>query len=113
MVLIDEGTSSGAEIIASALVENDRASLVGEKSIGKGSVEEIFKLQNGWAVKLSVARFYSPKGHSLQGKGLMPDFQIPGEESFVGFKPNAERLRRDAQVQAARRLLALSLQHRR
>ena len=80
VVLIGKETASSAEILAAALKENKRATLVGEKTYGKGTVEKIFELDNGYALKLSVSRFYSPNGNNWQGKGIEPDFVIPADE---------------------------------
>ena len=76
VVLIDSRSASGAEVVAAALSENDRALLLGERTFGKGTVEKIFSLENGWALKLSVAYFYSPKGNSWQGEGIAPDLAL-------------------------------------
>jgi carboxyl-terminal processing protease len=76
-ILIGKETASSAEILATALAENGRATLVGETTFGKGTVEKIFELDNGYALKLTIARFYSPKGNHWQGKGISPDFAIP------------------------------------
>lgn len=110
VALIDGSTASGAEIVAAALADNGRATLVGEPTMGKGTVETILSLKNGWALKLSVARFYTPKGVSLQGRGVRPDFAIPaGTAQPAGYvaTAQADELAGDPQVQAALRVLAL------
>ena len=82
---------------------------MGEPTVGKGTVETILKLQNGWALKLSVARFYSPDGNSLQGEGVSPDFWIPRSPRGTGPSPSptTEALLEDPQVQAGLRVLSL------
>lgn len=75
-VLINHHTASSAEILAAALAANDRARLVGETTLGKGTVEKVVKLSNGWGLKLTTARFVSPKGKSWQGTGIEPDLII-------------------------------------
>jgi len=110
VVVVDRHTASGAEIVAASLLDNKRAVAVGEPTLGKGTVEEIFQLKNGWGLKLSIARFFSPAGTSLQGRGVRPDFIIPGAASGPvshAAPADAETLVRDPQVQAALRVLAL------
>jgi carboxyl-terminal processing protease len=102
VVLVGGGTASGAEIVTAALAENGRAMVVGERTFGKGTVEELFELSNGWAVKLTIARFYSPKGRSLQGAGVDPDFIIPSAPETV-----PGEVVKDAALAAALRLLEL------
>lgn len=77
VVLIGKYTASGAEILAAAIRENDRGVLVGEQTMGKGTVESIHELDNGWAVKLSIMRFFSPQGESPQSVGVAPDIRVP------------------------------------
>ena len=109
VVLTSSQTASGAEIVAAALADNGRATLVGEPTLGKGTVETILRLDNGWAVKLSVARFYSPKGRSLQGNGLVPDFRIADSSGGARRYVVARTLTpdKDPQIQAAVRLLEM------
>lgn len=102
VVLIDRNSASGAEIVAAALADNDRALLLGETSFGKGTVEKIFDLESGWAVKLSVAYFYAPDGTSWRGKGLTPDLPITGASEGQAVTPQD-----DPVVQAARSVLRM------
>jgi carboxyl-terminal processing protease len=76
-VLIGHDTASGAEIVADALREHDRAVLVGEPTLGKHTIEAIHELPEGWAVKLSVSRFVTASGQTEQGVGVAPDIGIP------------------------------------
>jgi carboxyl-terminal processing protease len=103
VVLVDKATASGAEIVAAVLAENRGAALVGERTVGKGTVEEIFPLAGGWALKLTVARFSTPKGRTWEGKGLAPDFTVPAPPSkeeayFATAKISVEE---DPQLRAA------------
>jgi len=109
VVLVNEKTASSAEILAAALRENGRALVVGEKSFGKGTVERIFELSGGYGLKLTVARFYSPKGHNWQGDGIEPDFEIPSdlEARPVYTRPTTQDADKDVQLRAALNLLEL------
>lgn len=73
LVLVDEGSASGAEIMAGALQDNRRALVVGQSTFGKGSVQTIAPLYYGGAVKMTTARYFTPSGQSIQGKGILPD----------------------------------------
>jgi carboxyl-terminal processing protease len=65
-VLIDEGTASASEIMAGAIQDHDRGILVGRRSFGKGLVQEQYQLQDGSALRLTIARYYTPSGRSIQ-----------------------------------------------
>ncbi|MBA3813605.1 MAG: S41 family peptidase [Alphaproteobacteria bacterium] len=76
VVLINGGAASASEILAGALQDNHRAVVVGTKSFGKGSVQSLLPLTNGGAIKLTIARYYTPSGRSIQAKGIEPDITI-------------------------------------
>ena len=76
VVLINGGAASASEIVAGALQDHKRATLVGTKSFGKGSVQTIVPLGNQGAMKLTTARYYTPSGRSIQAKGIDPDVEI-------------------------------------
>jgi carboxyl-terminal processing protease len=80
VVLVNGGTASGAEIIAAALKENDRAKLIGSQTFGRGIIQTVRPLSADSAVKLTTAYFKTPSGRRLQGKGLDPDVQAPDPE---------------------------------
>lgn len=75
-VLVDRGTASAAEIVAGALKDNHRALLLGQKTFGKGSVQTVLPLDDGHAVKLTTARYFTPSGSSIQAAGIVPDIAL-------------------------------------
>ncbi|OGP67792.1 MAG: peptidase S41 [Deltaproteobacteria bacterium RBG_16_44_11] len=76
VVLVNEGTASAAEIVAGALQDNGRALIVGTQTFGKASVQTIIPLEDGSAIKLTTARYYTPKGRSIQAEGIKPDIVV-------------------------------------
>ncbi len=76
VVLINGGSASASEILAGALSEHGIAKLVGEKSFGKGSVQELIEITSKTSIKVTIARWLTPKGHSISENGLMPNVEI-------------------------------------
>lgn len=76
VVLVDNYTASAAEIVAGALRDNGRAIVVGSRTWGKGSVQNIIELPDGSALKLTIARYYTPSGRSIQAHGIEPDVEV-------------------------------------
>lgn len=76
VVLMNSSSASASEIVAGALKDHGRALLVGERTFGKGSVQSLFELSTGTALKLTVAHYFTPQGRSLQGVGVEPHVNI-------------------------------------
>jgi carboxyl-terminal processing protease len=80
VVLVDGGSASAAEIVAAAIQETGRGILVGRTSFGKGSVQTTHTFGDGSALHVTVARWYTPKGKQLDGKGLTPEIAVPADQ---------------------------------
>ncbi len=76
VVLVNQGTASAAEILAGALRDNRGIKLIGEKTFGKGSVQELVNLKDGSSLKVTVAKWLTPKGVSISEHGLEPDYKV-------------------------------------
>jgi carboxyl-terminal processing protease len=89
VVLVDGGTASAAEVVAGSLRDRDRAVIVGSRTFGKGSVQEPLRLADGSAIELTIGRYRTPSGRSLDGSGIDPDVAV-----------NADRPPREAERRA-------------
>jgi len=74
--LVDKGSASASEILAGALAEHGVAKLVGEKTFGKGSVQELIAVTKDSSLKVTIARWLTPKGKSISQNGLTPDYVV-------------------------------------
>ena len=87
VVLVNSGSASASEIVAGALQDRKRAVIMGEKTFGKGSVQTILPMNNGAALKLTTARYYTPFNRSIQASGIIPDI----ESSNLAFTPDDDK----------------------
>jgi len=76
VILINQGSASAAEILASALRDNRGIKIIGETSFGKGSVQQLENLKDGSSLKITVANWLTPKGDLITDKGLEPDIKV-------------------------------------
>ncbi len=76
VIMQDEGSASGSEVLAAALQQNGRAVVIGTRSFGKGTVNHMRELSNGGAVYVSIARWLTPNGDQIEGRGVTPDYPI-------------------------------------
>jgi carboxyl-terminal processing protease len=76
VVLMNKGSASASEIVAGALQDHKRAIIMGQESFGKGSVQSMLSLEDGFGLKLTTARYYTPSGKSIQAKGIVPDVYL-------------------------------------
>jgi len=79
VLIVDAGSASAAEVLAGALGDHGRARIIGSRTFGKGSVQTVMSLNNGDAVKLTTARYYTPSGRSIQARGIDPDVVLAPE----------------------------------
>ncbi|QJD99805.1 S41 family peptidase [Massilia forsythiae] len=91
VVLVNTGSASASEIVAGALQDYKRAIVMGSQTFGKGSVQTLRQLSADTAVKLTTARYYTPKGRSIQALGIVPDLKV--DETLQGDGLNALRVR--------------------
>ncbi len=80
IVLVNNGSASASEIFSGAIRDNKRGKLVGTKTFGKGSVQKFFNLNENIGVTLTIAKYYTPSGVSIHGKGIVPDYVVKAEE---------------------------------
>lgn len=101
VVLVNQGTASASEILAGALRDNDRATIVGERTFGKGLIQSLFDLSDGAGLAVTVAKYETPAHHDINKQGIKPDLTVPLDPIAIGQAGTAT----DSQYQAAVELL--------
>jgi carboxyl-terminal processing protease len=96
VILVNKGSASASEVVAEALQDRKRATILGTKTFGKGSVQSIIKLEDGSGLKLTTAKFYAPSGRSINQVGVIPDVVVEDDD------------RKDLQLERAKELLKTS-----
>jgi carboxyl-terminal processing protease len=81
-ILINGGSASASEIVAGALRDNKKATLVGEKSFGKGTVQQVFDLSNNAGVHITISRWILPKGDWIHENGIKPNIEVKNEDDL-------------------------------
>lgn len=106
VVLVNGGSASASEIVAGAIKDNDSGTLVGTKTFGKGLVQSVFEIDEGAALKLTTAKYLTPKRHDIHKKGIVPDVVIKMDDELSReVLLNAPNLDRDLQLQKAVEIL--------
>jgi len=88
VLLVNEGSASASEIVTGAIKDHKRGIIVGTKTFGKGSVQNVMRLSHDTGLKMTIQKYYTPSGAMIHGKGIMPDYEVPGHEFTTQEKRN-------------------------
>lgn len=102
VVLVNHGSASASEIVAGALQDHRRATVIGERTFGKGSVQNVYTLSDGSSLRLTIARWLTPSKREIDKVGLAPDIEQAGPEHLIDIEPNPAT---DPQLQRAIQIL--------
>jgi carboxyl-terminal processing protease len=83
VVLVNRGTAGAAEIVAASILENARGDLLGDKTFGVGSIQKVIEVPDGSALILSIAKYYTPGGKSIQDSGVTPNITVASEDDNI------------------------------
>jgi protease len=97
VVLINKGSASASEIVTGAIKDYKRGIIIGEKTFGKGIVQQIIPLRTNDAIKLTIAQYFTPKGNYIHEKGIEPDIKVEMEEllTLKGYANDSEQARKN------------------
>jgi carboxyl-terminal processing protease len=98
-VLVNRGTAGPAEIVASAILENARGDVIGDKTFGDGSVQKLIDMPDGAALILSVAKYYSPNGKAIQDSAVTPNYLVADNDDDAGLPDDDQQAAADDQNQ--------------
>lgn len=104
LVMVNEFSASASEITAGALRDHGLAELIGVKSFGKGSVQQLYPFADGSALKLTIAKFYTPSGFVINKQGLEPDIKVEMEPRYVGRGEKDTQLNKAVEILKAKKL---------
>ena len=97
VILVNQGTASASEIVAGALKDHRLALLMGTKTFGKGSVQTVIPMRDGSALRLTTAKYFTPSGQVIHGKGIVPNVEVPFEKNE---SPKSDATRKKEKISA-------------
>ena len=122
VVLVNNGSASAAEIVAGALQDHKRAVILGTQTFGKGTIQQLFPLKTGSAIKITIAKYYTPSGKSIQAKGILPDYiaedpsdlsDTPANKTFESsYKNHLENEKNNNTQETSAKIVKLSEQNK-